>query len=391
MEVGFTEEQEQFREEVRLFLKSEMEAGEFTGRSSEIWHYSHGLSKKFAERGWIGMTWPKEHGGQGRTYVDRAILMEECLKFQAPIGIHFMGDRQVGPAIIHFGSDWQKAEFLPRILNGEAPFCLLFSEPDAGSDLVSVRTTAIADGDRYIVNGQKVWNSYAHEADYGWLLARTDPDAPEKHKGCSEFILDMHSPGVTVRPLINIVGVHSFNEVFLEDVRVPKEYLVGQVNRGFYQIMEQMDYERAGLERLMQNYPLYKMLLQYVKETLRNGVPLAEDPLVRDEIAQLEIDFEAGRLFCYYIAWLLDQGRIPNYEAALCKAYCTHFEQGLTEVATRIMGPYGQLMPGSRHAPCKGEAPEIYLLGRSFTIQGGTQEILKNIVSRRGLKLPTLR
>lgn len=388
MDFGFSEEQEEFREEVRLFLKSQLEAGEFSTKCNGIFDRNQTISKKFAEKGWIGMTWSKQYGGGGRGYTNRIILMEECLKVQAPIGLHFMGDRQVGPAIIHFGSDEQKAVFLPKILNAEASFCLLFSEPDAGSDLVSVRTTAVEDGDSYVVNGQKVWNTGAHLADYGWLLARTDPNAAKKHKGCSEFIVDMHSPGVTVRPIINITGSHSFNEVFMEDVRVPKTNLVGEVNRGFYQIMEQMDYERAGLERLMQNYPLYENLLKSVKEIRRNGKPLADDPLVRDQIAQIEIDFQAGRLLCYHVAWILDQGRIPNYEAALCKAFCTQFKQRLSEVATRILGPYGQLMPDSRHTPWEGEDTHNYLWSRSYTLQGGTTEILKNIVSRRGLKLP---
>jgi len=388
MDFGFTEEQDQFRKEVQLFLKSEIETRSITTRSNYFFYSNKTFSRKFAEKGWIGLTWPKQYGGRGRSYVDRAILMEECLKVQTPLGFHFLGDRQVGPALIHFGTQEQKAKFLPQILNAEISFCLLFSEPDAGSDLVSVRTSAIKDGDNYILNGQKVWTSWGHQADFGWLLARTDSDTPKKHQGLSEFIMDMHSPGVTIQPIINIVGEHHFNEVFFDDVRVPKANLVGQENRGFYQIMEQMDYERAGFERLMQNYPLYNRLLQYVKETHRNGAPLGLDPLVRDQIAKLEIDFQAGRLFCYYVAWLLDQGKIPTYEAALCKSFCTQFEQQLTEVATQTMGPYGQLMPGSRYAPFDGEAAEIYLFSRSYTIQGGTVEILKNIVAQRGLNLP---
>jgi alkylation response protein AidB-like acyl-CoA dehydrogenase len=193
-----------------------------------------------AQKGWIGLTWPQKYGGQGRTYVEKAILMEELLKVQAPLAYHFMADRQVGPAIMHFGSDWQKEYFLPKIVNAEPgiSFCLLFSKPNAGSDLVAVATRAVKDGDDYIVTGQKVWTSGGHPADNGWLLAVTNFDSSvPKHLCCSEFILDMKSPGVTVRPIINMAGDHSFNEVFLDEVRISKKYMVGKENAGFKQII----------------------------------------------------------------------------------------------------------------------------------------------------------
>ena len=220
-----------------------------------------------------------------------------------------------------------------------------------------------------------------------WMITKTDPDAP-KHKGISEFIVDLKSPGITIRPIINIAGVHSFNEVFFEDVKVPKENLVGVKNRGFYQLMAQVDYERAGLERLMQNYPLFVYLLEYVKKEEKDGQPICKDPIVRNTLAELEVEYQVGRLFCYHVAWTLTQGRIPNYEAALCKAYCTQFEQRLSDAATRILGLYGQLMPGSKWAPLEGEAANSYLWSVSYTIQGGSLEVLKNIVATRGLGLP---
>jgi len=390
MDFSFTPEQEAFRQEVRKFLAAERDAGSYTTRSNNFWEMDRDFTKKVAAQGWIGLTWPKEHGGQGRSYIDRTIFMEELLRFQAPSGCYLLGDRQVGPALMSFGTPEQRQTYLPPILSGEAMFCLLFSEPNAGSDLVSVQSSAVQDGDHWIINGQKVWTSGGHLADYGWMLARTDPNAQQKHKGLSEFIIDMKSPGVTVRPLVNIAGKHHFNEIFFDDVRVHQSNLVGQVNRGFYQIMEQMDYERAGLERLMQDYPLYERLIEYAKQPQADGTVLWEDPVVRDQVAQLEIEYQAGRLLCYYISWILDQGRVPNYEAAMCKAFCTKWKQKITEVATRLMGPYGQLMPGSLHAPFDGEAPDTYLIARSYTLQGGTTEVLKNIVARKGLRLPTL-
>lgn len=391
MDFKFTQEQEDFRQEVREFLKAELEQGSFTiGLNSFIEACSPEFSRKLAKKGWIGITWPTEFGGQGRPYVDRTILMEELMKVQAPLSFHFFSDRQVGPALIHFGSEAQKKEFLPKIIQADISFCLGFSETEAGSDLVAVRTTAEDKGDYYLLNGQKVWTSGAHTAHYGWFLTRTssDPDVP-RHSALSEFIVDMKSPGITVRPIINMAGVHSFNEIFLEDVMVPKENLVGEKDKGFYQIMAQMDYERAGIERLMQNYPVYEYFLNYIKTTKKNGAFVSKDPIVRKTVAELEIEYNIGRLLCYRVAWTIDQGKIPNYEAATCKVFCTRYEQKLSDTATRLLGLYGQLLPGCKWAPFDGLACESFLWSPCYTIQGGSSEILKNIIALRGLKLQT--
>jgi len=343
------------------------------------------------KKGYIGMTWPKEFGGQGRTYVEKAILMEELFKARAPLGHHFMADRQIGPAIIHFGSQWQKEYFLPRIVRGEPgiSFCLLFSEPNAGSDLVNVATKAIKDGDDYVVSGQKVWTSGGHNADYGWLLAVTNFDSSvPKHAACSQFIFNMKAPGVTIRPIINIVGDHSFNEVFMEEVRVPKKFMVGKEGDGFKQIMAQMDYERAGLERVMQNYPLFEMLKEHIKKMGQEGRRGDLYEWAKDSMAQLEIEYQIGRLFCYYTVWTVDQGRTPTKEAAMAKAFCTQYEQRLNDVAMRILGPLSQIRSGVKWAPFNGYAAEAYLWGPSYTLQGGTVEVLKNIIAQRGLGLP---
>lgn len=385
MNFDFTEEQKRFRDEVRNFLESELKKGSF---EPAVEGFSQEFSRKIAERGWIGLTWPKEYSGQGRSYVDRLILMEEMLIAQAPFGFHFMADRQVGPALISFGSDELKKYFLPRIVNAEISFCLCFSEPDVGSDLVSVRTVAIEEGDYYVVNGQKVWTTFGHLSDFGWLLGKTnlDPNLPQ-HETLTEFILDMKAPGVTVSPIINMVGVHSFNQIFLDDVKIPQNRLVGKKDKGFYQIMDQMIYERGGIERLMQNYKVKEHLIEYVKTTKRNGRYLSEDPIVRDTIASLEIMFNIGRLLCYMVAWVIDQGKIPTYEASVCKVFCTQYEKKLSDVATQLMGLDGLLLPGSKWAPYSGLIAESYLWSPSYTLQGGTVEILKNIIALRGLKL----
>ena len=322
--------------------------------------------------------------------MDRTIVLEEMLKAEAPISFHMVAERQIGPSLIRFGSDELKKEFLPRILDGDISFCLLLSESEAGSDLASLRTKAVQEGDCYVINGQKIWTTLGHLADYGWVIARTDATAGlQKHKTLSEFIIDMKSPGVTVSPVINMAGVHSFNQVFLDNVRVNQKYLVGARDKGFNQIMEQVVYERAGIERLMQNCAVKEHMLDYVMKTKRNGKCLWEDRLVRNIMAGLEIQFNIGRTLCYHAAWRLDQGSAPNYEASVCKVFCTQFEQKLSDAATSLMGLYGQLLPGSARAPYEGAAADSYLWSPSYTIQGGAVDILKNIIALRGLNLRT--
>ncbi|MBN1614817.1 MAG: acyl-CoA dehydrogenase family protein [Deltaproteobacteria bacterium] len=394
MRFYFTEQQEKFRCQVRDFLEEQLQAGAFSVHSASlVGPVSREFSRKMAEKGWIGLTWPQKYGGQGRTYVDKMILNEELFRVQAPVGYHFSADRQVGPALMKFGSEWQREHFLPRIVRAEEgiDFCLLFSEPNAGSDLASVATRAERDGDSYIVSGQKVWTSGGHDADYGWLLAKTNLD-PEvrSHLSCSEFILDMHAPGVTVRPLVNIAGVHSFNEVFLDDVRVHERYLVGRENEGFKQIMAQVDYERAGIERLMQNYPVFSRLKDHVLHLDKTALDAGRYAWIRDALAGLEVDFQTGRLLCYYTAWLVDQGGNVSSQAALTKSFCTQFEQRVNDIALQILGPVGQIGQGGPWRPPVfiEDLVESYLWGPSYTLQGGSVEILKNIVAQRGLGLP---
>ncbi|MDL2268681.1 acyl-CoA dehydrogenase family protein [Desulfosarcina sp. OttesenSCG-928-A07] len=392
MNLTFTTEQEDFRNQVRQFVRDNLLNKGFKVESKGLIADSDvSFSKAMSEKGWIGFTWPKSHWGQGRSYVEKTIMNEELYRVQAPIGYHFLADRQVGPSLIHFGSDWQRSFFLPRIVTAEKGmmFCLLFSEPDAGSDLAGIATTARKDGDYYIINGQKVWSSEAHLADYGWLLAKTNLDAGvSAHNACSEFILDMNLPGVKVRPLINIAGEHSFNEVFLDNVRVHKDYLVGTEHNGFRQIMAQVDYERAGIERLMQNYPVYDQLFDYMKVKQFQTRKPELYAWAKDQLARLTVEFETGRLLCYYTAWMIDQGKKPTSQAALCKVFCTQYEQRLNDMAMRILGPMSMIRKNGSNAPLDVDVAACYLWQPSYTLQGGSVEILKNIVALRGLKLP---
>ncbi len=256
------------------------------------------------------------------------------------------------------------------------------SEPGAGSDLAGLQTRAVEDGDYYVLNGQKIWTSFAHLADYCYLVARTNPEVP-KHKGISEFLVNMQTPGITIKPIIDMTGAHHFNEVFFENVRIPKDCVVGEKDRGWYQIASQLDYERSGIERLMSNYPLLDAIAQHVRE---HGLDRSE--VVRHRLAQLHIEFTMGKFMAYKVAWLLSEGVIPNAESAAAKTFCTEFEQRLAQTASEFMGGYGQLMPGSHRALLNGRIARAYLYAPAYTIQGGTSGILRNIIATRGLGLP---
>ncbi len=389
MDFRFSEEQKKLRQEVGDFLEGEIRQGLWQP-SCDAWimGYDPAFTKRVAAKGWFGLTWPKEYGGQGRPFVDRLIVTEEMLRYGAPAACHWFADRQIGGAIVHYGTEEQRRELLPKILKGEAYVGLGMSEPDAGSDLASLKTRAVEDGDYYVIDGQKTWTSGGSHMNWIYLVARTDPDAP-KHRGISEFFFETSLSGVTVVPIADITGGVHFNEVFFEDVRIPKTCLIGEKNRGFYQVLNQLDYERSGMERLMANYPLFEALIEYAKETRRNGKPLSEDPVIRSRLAQLRIEFEVGRLHMYRVAVVMDEGRAPNWESSMSKAYGTAFEQRLAGAAIEIAGLYGQLSPQSKWVPMQGMAYHSYLSSKGYSLQAGSSEVLKNILASRKLGLPS--
>ncbi len=389
MDFDFSEEQKEFRQEVCDFLEQEVRQGLWQPTCDGwIQGFSPEFTKRVAQKGWIGLTWPKEYGGQGRTWMDRLILTEEMLRYGAPAACHWFADRQISGSILANSTEEQKREFLPKILSGEMIVGLGMSEPEAGSDLASLQTRAVEDGDDYIVDGQKVWTSGGKYMNYIYLVARTDPEAP-KQRGISEFIVETNLPGISIRPIIDITGTEAWSEVFFDSVRVPKECLIGEKNRGFLQILKQLDYERAGLERLMGNYPLFEAIIKFTNETKRNGKLLSRDTLIRHKLAQLQIEFEVGWLLTYRVVLVMDEGRAPNVEASMAKAYSTAFEQHLASTAIEILGLYGQLTAGSKLVPLLGMAPHSYLGSKGYSLQAGTSEILRNIIASRGLGLPS--
>jgi alkylation response protein AidB-like acyl-CoA dehydrogenase len=378
-----TPAQEAFREEVGEFLRAEVPAeGRSVREDGWVVGFSRAFSEKLGKRGWLGLTWPRQYGGRARSVLERLILTEELLRAGAPVAAHWLGDRQVGPSILRFGTEEQRRDILPRITSGAIVFCVGLSEPNVGSDAAAVTTQAVEDGDGFVIRGQKIWTSFAHQADYCYLVARTDSSGP-KHKGISEFIVPMATPGITVRPLIDMTGEHHFNEVFFDDVRVPRTALIGQKDRGWYQIAVQLDYERGGIERVLSNWPL----LDDALAALRGGAVL-RDPVVRDRLAGLRVDLEVARLMVYRIAWLADHGRVPNVEAAVAKSFGTELEQRIAETVAGLFQMAALGLAGSPRAALEGRVARALLYAPAYTIQGGTSNILRNIIAHRGLGLP---
>jgi alkylation response protein AidB-like acyl-CoA dehydrogenase len=328
------------------------------------------FSLELAKRGWLGMTWPTEVGGGGRTPLERFVVYEALLSTGAPMATSWFADRQMGPTLLQFGTPEQQREHLPRILDGTSAWSIGMSEPDAGSDVASIRTRAVRDGDDFIVTGQKIWNSGAASADWIYLICRTDPDAPP-HKGLSELIVDMRSPGISITPIRDMTGNDHFCEVFFEDVRVPAENLVGQLNGSFGQVMRQMEHERGGPDRLLSNRRLYEDCL-VVADT--------SDPRVRQEIAAIESGYRIGRLLVLREV----MGQAPKQFSAATKTFCTELEQRIAGFCASVLGPQALLAePG-----LAGRVSRGVCYAPAYTIMGGTSQILRNILGERVLGLP---
>jgi len=375
MRFTFTPEQDQFRADLRTFLREELAEGRpMDGVSREF-------SKKMAARNWIGVAWPKEFGGRGLGSIEQMIYTEEMILNNAPRGYHFTAERQVGPSLVLHGSEEQKREWLPRIMNADVSFALGLSEPGAGSDLAAVQTRAVRDGDEYIVNGQKIWTSNAHQSDAVWLVVRTDTEAP-KHRGISCLMVDLDSPGIEIRPLIDMTGEHHFNEVYFQDVHVPVDRLVGEENRGWYILAEHLDFERSGIERLVDLETKFAAVMSSARERAKAGTL---NPAVRSRLAQLSIDVEVGRILCYRVAYLQSKKIVPNYEASMSKMFGTEWAQRMANTAMQLLQMDSQAFPGDSFSE---SVSQMYRGAVSRTIAAGTSEIQRNIIATRGLGLP---
>ena len=387
VEYRFSKEDEAFRTDVRNFFQAELPADHWRMQndrdtvSPEEDAFNGRFVTKLAGRGWLTLHWPKEYGGLEASPMQQLIFNEESGYFRAPGG--GMGVQMAGPSIMHHGTDDQKAKHLAAIANGEEVWCQGFSEPGSGSDLASLQTRAVLDGDDYIINGQKIWNSGGHLADWCMLLVRTDPDAP-KHRGITYLLMDMKSPGVTVRPLTNMLGSHAFNEIFMEDVRVPRSNVVGEENRGWYVATTTLDYERSGIARIAWGGRVLEEIAAHVRAT-----EALRTPRIRTQLADLWIASETSRLLAYRVAWLQSQGQVPNYEASMSKVFGSEVQAAITRMGINMIGLTGQLRRGSAgDPPFWGAMPDAYMGITSYSIASGTSEIMRNIIATRGLGLP---
>ncbi len=386
-------EEETFRQEVRDFIAAEAPQVKRGASREEAlvanWDRNQQWFKKLADRGWVAPAWPKEYGGAGLSTIQQFILNEELSLHRAPRPLHLIiGLGMAGPTIIVHGTEEQRKKYLPGIIAGEDVWCQGYSEPGAGSDLASLQTRAVKDGDDYIINGQKIWTTLAHIAKSMILLARTDPDAP-KHKGITYFIIDMKAPGVEVRKLVNMADTHEFNEVFFDNVRVPKENVIGEEDRGWYAAVTTLDFERSAIGSAIGMKQTVEEIVQYARShTEDHTSALGINPMLRYELSDRMVEVEVARMLSYRVASLQNRGLIPNYEASLLKLYTTELNQRIARTGYDILGLYGQLGRGSPLAPNDGRNCYTYLRSVAYTIEGGTSEVQRNIVAQRGLGLP---
>ena len=392
MRFRFTPEQEAFRQEVRAFLKDALPAG-WRGVypddyfEPDTWSMVRGFTSKLVERGWLTQAWPAEYGGKALPVLLQLVYNEEQGYHRAPHRDLATGVYMVAPTVMIHGSEEQKRTLLPPIAAGEHIYCQGFSEPGSGSDLASLQTRAVRDGDDYVISGSKIWTSGAHRATHCIVLTRTDPEAP-KHRGISVFLIPMDLPGVTVTPIRDPQGVHYFNQVFFDQVRVPASTMVGEENRGWYVAATTLDFERSGIGRFAGNERSIDEITALAKEAPWNGGRAITDPVLRHGLAEVAIANHAGKMLAYKVASMQAEGGVPNQEASASKLIGSEVAQRISQVGMRLLGLYGQLDRGSKRAPLEGRIKGEYVNALSVTIRAGTSEIQRNIIATRGLGLP---
>jgi alkylation response protein AidB-like acyl-CoA dehydrogenase len=386
MQSKFTKEQEELRKEVKDFLRRELTDDIIRETEADGHVFGSPLSRKFVQKlgdkGWLTPTWPKQYGGLEASVIDQFLIYDELTYAGGPQ--YFLAATMAGPTILRYGSEELKKDFLPRIARGEIEFSLGYTEPGAGSDFAGLQTRALDKGDYFLVNGQKIYNTNAHLADYHWLAVRTDPNVA-KHKGISLLIVDMKTPGISVRPLWEMGGYRS-NEVFYDDVQVPKKNLVGEKNQGWHYLMTALALERMYPIGLYQR--LFEQLMQYCKEKEHNGRPLSKDAVVRQKLADIAIELKVANLMYYWLAYLLNEGKDVSWQASMQKVFMSEACQHLTQSGMQILGLYGPITSESKWSPLEGKMEWHYCQSGVLTIWGGTSEIQRDIIATRGLGLP---
>lgn len=397
MDFALTDEQKALKGEFDTFFETEMKKApkEFDGNaleaqysSDECFEFYNSMQRKLAEKGWLTMAWPKEYGGRDASIFDQLLFNESLAYYHAP-GVDIFGMKMFAPAVMLFATDEQKDRILPPIAKGEVTYCQGWSEPESGSDLASLRTSAVKDGDHYIVNGQKIWTTGAHRADQMFLLARTDP-TEKRGRGLSVFnVPDMKAPGIEVRPIQYMNGGHMYNEVFFRDYRVHESELIGNENEGWAQTRATMNFERSGVGGFVSVKEALKGLVEYAKTATRDGKPLIENPVVRQKIAKLYTDAEVGRALAYRCAWEQQKGNmvVSTTMASESKVFGSELRQRLSYFGTEIMGLHGQL-ESCAWSPLNGKMADEYTWCMGGNIAAGTSEIQRNLIAWVGLGLP---
>jgi len=393
MDLNYTPDDVAFRKQVRAWLEHNLPAAPLRSLAErKIWH------RKIYEAGYLGMGWPKEYGGQGARPMEQAIVADEMARSGAPSPTNGLGLGIVGPTIVVHGNEWQKKRYLQKILTAEEMWCQLYSEPNSGSDLASLKTSAEDTGDHFTVNGQKIWTSGGKVADWGLLLARTDPKVA-KHKGISCFLMSMRQPGVEVRPLKQMTGSSEFCEVFMTGARVEKENQIGRLGEGWAIANTTLGYERGGrsLARISGYASQYHHLVTAARRLKRHGKALIESPLIRQKLGKIWADLEVERYNALRILTQLEKGEHPGAGGSLTKLSYSEFEKRFMEVAQEILGAYGQLTDGAPPELAleidtavgdQGTWAYAFLWSRAGTIYAGSSEIQKNIIGERILGLP---
>ncbi|MGQ0826275.1 MAG: acyl-CoA dehydrogenase family protein [Actinomycetota bacterium] len=385
MDFASSDVEERFRAELRRFLDDALPdwwRGMFVDDERAM-PLTRSVCRQLAERGWLTLAWPTEHGGAGAGPWMQTVVREEMWAAEEPRGPQYMNLNYIGPLIMRFGTADQQARFLPSMAAGAVIWCQGFSEPDAGSDLAAMRTRAIDHGDNFVIEGQKIWTSYADApADWCLLLARTDPEAP-KHAGLSLFLLDMTTPGITVRPIDTMAGPHEFCEVFLDGVVVPRDCLLGERDHGWELVGAGLTFERVGIARYARAGRVIEMLVEHVNTTGQS-----REPDVRAVLASLSARYEAARLLSYHAISLQAAGAVPTVEASVARIHNTQLEQAVGHAGLEMLGPEGALRAGDPRAPLEGELHRYWTRNIPTTVAAGTLEVQKNIVARRGLDLP---
>ena len=389
MEFALTPEQEQFVKDFQNYLRTHMTAELKDELDKELAYSESAICLKFIRQmghdGWLGVGWPKEFGGQGRSPIEQHLFFEIAHYEGAPLPV--LPLNTVGPSLMRFGSEEQKKEFLPRILRGEVEISIGYTESDAGTDLASIKTAAVRDGDYYIINGAKVFTSLAHTSDYIWLAARTDPTAPKKHHGISVFLIPMNTPGITIKPLYTMPGERN-NYTFYDNVRVPKSCLVGEENKGWKYITTQLDFERIMLSPSSPMRRNIEDTIRWAKETKVDGTPIIEHQGVKTTLAELLMEVEVLKILNYQVAWLITNGVVPYAEASMVKVFGSELYQRVNGTLLQIMGQYGQLQAQSKWAPLRGRVEKAFRSDIVFIFGGGAIEVQKNIIAMAGLGMP---